>query len=51
MSYCEDYDDPFDREPEDDDWDCAYPGECLMGYCDHMRHECYTVEDMEEMGQ
>jgi hypothetical protein len=58
MSYCEDYIDPFDREPDDDDWydeddddswDCAYPGECLMGYTDHMRHECYTVEDAEEM--
>lgn len=58
MSYCEDYDDPFDRAPdydfviaedEDDSWDCAYPGECLMGYTDHMRHECYTTEDAEEM--
>jgi hypothetical protein len=59
--YCEDFLDPFDHEPdfnegeeddledENDSWDCAYPSECLMGYCDHMRHECYTVEDAEEM--
>jgi hypothetical protein len=59
MSYCEDYIDPFDRDPdydfiiaeedEDDSWDCAYPGECLMGYADHLRCECYTIEDAEEM--
>jgi len=44
-----------DFEPEEqyvddgDAWDCAYPGECLMGYADHLRCECYTVEDAEEM--
>jgi len=36
-------------EDDDDSWDCAYPDECLMRYTDHMRHECYTVEDAEEM--
>ena len=60
MSYCEDYIDPFDRDPDydegdedfeddDDSWDCAYPGECLMRYTDHMRCECYTIEDAQEM--
>jgi len=58
MSYCEDYIDPFvdeadeyyEFEDEDnEDWECAYPGECLMGYADHLRCECYTVEDAEEM--
>jgi hypothetical protein len=57
MSYCEGYIDPFDdelgddHEDDGDDWECAYPGECLMGYADHMRCECHTVEDMEEMGR
>lgn len=60
MAWCEDYTDPFDceadndwieQDDDDDYWDCAYPGECLMGYTNHMRHECYTVEDMEEMGR
>jgi len=60
VSYCEDYIEPFDRDPDydfviaeeeddDDSWDCAYPGECLMGYTDHLRCECYTIEDAEEM--
>jgi hypothetical protein len=59
MSYCEDYIDPFDREPDDDDgeydvyagddmWECAFPGECLMSG-EHLRCECFTVEDAEEM--
>lgn len=60
--YCESYIDPFDREPDDEDdegeydtyagddaWECAYPSECLMRYTDHMRLECYTGEDAEEM--
>ena len=59
MSYCENCIDPFDRDPDhddgddfeddDDSWDCAYPGEGLMGYADHLRCECYTIEDAEEM--
>lgn len=56
--YCEDYLDPFDRNPDDyegeiereedeDEWKCAYPGKCLMPSPLHQRHECYTVEDAE----
>lgn len=38
------------EEMEDDqgDMDCAYPDECLM-VGDHLRCECYTIEDAEEM--
>lgn len=56
--YCEDYIDPFDRDPDDDEegieddaeadqWECAYPGACLMPSPDHRRSECYTIEDAE----
>jgi hypothetical protein len=35
-------------EMEDDErWECAYPGECLMPSMGHHRSECYTVEDVE----
>jgi len=36
-------------EEMEDDWECAFPGECLMGYADHLSCECYTIEDAEEM--
>lgn len=39
---------PFDDEEEDEEqWECAYPGECLMPSMGHHRSECYTVTDME----
>ena len=41
--------DEYCEDDEEDSWDCAYPGECLMGYADHLRCECYTIEDAEEM--
>lgn len=48
---CEE-DEGYEIEDEDDeDWSCAYPGECLMRHADHMRCECHTVEDMEEIGR
>lgn len=53
MSYCENYIRPFEDVPFDDDeddeeeWECAYPGECLMPGLGHHRSECYTAEDME----
>lgn len=52
MEYCEDYRDPdydFNIADGDDEdkWECAYPGKCLMPSPDHMRDECYTVEDAE----
>lgn len=35
-------------EPDDDDWECAYPGECLMAFTlEHMRSECVTLADAE----
>lgn len=59
MSYCEDYSDPFDRNPDDDEdesrenefqdeenWTCLYPGKCLMPSM-HCRDECHTEEDLE----
>lgn len=62
MSYCEDYIDPFDRNPchdcgenlcicgdesdDDDHWTCLYPDKCLMPAM-HCRDECHTVEDAE----
>lgn len=54
--YCEDYIDPFDCDPGDDEghcaddkdeWECAYPGRCLMPDPLHHWSECYTVADME----
>lgn len=50
MSYCEDYIEPFDMreyEDEEEDWECAYPNECLMPSPGHHRSECHTVEDAE----
>lgn len=41
-----DYD---ETEDEDESWECAYPGECLMPGMGHHRSECFTVEDAEEM--
>jgi hypothetical protein len=57
MSYCEDYVNPFDRDPNDDEgeiereddednWICLYPDKCLMPAL-HTRDECHTVEDAE----
>ena len=51
------YTDPFDRDereyliPEDDEeneeqWECAYPGRCLMPDPLHHRSECHTIADM-----
>ena len=53
MSYYEDYIRPFEDVPFDDEedgaeqWECAYPGECLMPGMGHHRSECFTVEDAE----
>jgi hypothetical protein len=41
-----DYDDPEDDEEQ---WECAYPGECLMPGMGHHVSECYTIEDAQEM--
>lgn len=39
---------PFDEAEDDDEqWECAYPGECLMPGISHHRSECFTVEDAE----
>lgn len=43
--------DDEDREDAGDDWECAFPGECLMSYQAHQRWECCTVEMMEAMEQ
>lgn len=42
-------DDCADEGMEDDqeDWECAFPDECLMPSPLHHRSECYTVEDAE----
>jgi len=45
---CDDCLDEILDDDEEDDFDCAYPDECLM-VGDHLRCECYTVEDAEEM--
>lgn len=43
--------DDFDRddsaEDDEEDWECAYPGKCLMPGMGHHRSECHTVEDAE----
>ena len=26
------------------EWQCCFPGECIMAYQDHMANVCYTVE-------
>lgn len=46
---CDDCDeDQLEALAEDDEqWECAYPGKCLMPSPDHHRSECYTVEDAE----
>lgn len=39
---------PFDDEGEDEEqWECAFPVECLMPGMGHHRSECFTVEDAE----
>lgn len=37
--------DPDDGDGED--WECAYPGKCLMPDPLHHRSECFTAEDAE----
>jgi hypothetical protein len=32
----------------EDEWECAFPGECLAIDPHHQRWECYTVEMAEE---
>ena len=36
-----------EAEDDQEDWECAYPGKCLMPDPFHHRSECYTVEDAE----
>jgi hypothetical protein len=38
-----------DTEDDEEEWECIYPGECLMPGMGHHSSECYTVEDAEEM--
>lgn len=63
MSYCEDYEDPFDRE--DDEYSledeiereereaeenaCAYGAECLCPHPYHTRSECFNLADAEAL--
>ena len=35
------------EEDDEEQWECAYPGECLMPGMGHHVSECYTVEDAE----
>ena len=44
---CDDWDDFLDQNTLDDEYECAYPGKCLMPSPIHTRDECHTVEDME----
>lgn len=36
-----------ERADDEEDWECAYPDQCLMPSPTHHRSECYTVEDAE----
>lgn len=36
-----------DDEDDQEDWECAFPGQCLMPDPLHHRSECHTVEDAE----
>lgn len=62
MSYYEDYEDPFDPfcehgridcdmcadEPDEDEWECEFPGNCCMPDPVHHRSECHTPRMAEE---
>lgn len=37
------YDDTYNPY-EEDEWQCQFPGECLMAFTDHMADECHTAE-------
>lgn len=41
------FDDEEDADHAEEQWECAYPGECLMPSMVHHRSECFTVEDAE----
>lgn len=48
--YEEDFDDRDDEEEwerldrEEEEWTCAFPGNCCMAFAPHMRDECHTPE-------
>jgi hypothetical protein len=46
----DDFDYDHDEEQDDEaDWECLYPGECLMPGMGHHSSECFTAEDAQEM--